>query len=103
MTESRGMERCAEASSFSAFQKGGQVHVSAMGTHRTGGYKTLLTQAPMSVFPPQFILYHARPSGPVIQVFTPFTESASFTSREIVDQVVVADAHGRHEVRVEQK
>jgi len=59
-------------------------------------------KSPIDVFPPQFSLWHVPPAGIVLDVITPFAEYTSFKAKDEIDAVVVYDANGKHEVKVEQ-
>ena len=56
-----------------------KVFITAQGVHATSGYEVMFHASPLDVFPPQFSLWHLRPSGPVTDVLTPFTK---FTVRK---------------------
>jgi hypothetical protein len=88
--------------SYHAEQIGHTIILTATGAHPTTGYEVFLQQSPIDVFPPEFSLWHKTPSGIVLQVVTPYSESIHFISAVTIKQVVVHDANGRHTVSVEQ-
>ena len=90
------------AASYRAEQVPGAVLIFAHGIHSTSGYVVFFEQSPIDVFPPEFSLWHVKPSGVVLDVITPFTEYTSFIAKEKIDTVVVHDVNGKHEVPVEQ-
>ena len=87
---------------YTARQAAGQVTITARGENPTGGYAVKLVQSPLRIWPPQWILAHKKPDGPVTQAITPFETSASFKSDKKVATVVVNDASGRRIVNVAQ-
>ena len=89
------------AATYRAQQVPGAVLIFADGFHVTSGYKVFFELLPIDIFPPQFSLWHTTPSGPVLEVITPFTEYTSFKGSEF-ETVVVHDINGKHEVPVEQ-
>lgn len=90
------------AAYYRAQQVPGAVFIFAEGFHPTSGYHVFFEQSPIDIFPPEFILWHVKPSGIVLQVITPFFVYTSFNAPSKIDAVVVHDANGRHEVPVEQ-
>jgi hypothetical protein len=96
----QNVEPCAAA--YRAQQVPGAVLIFADGIHPTSGYVTFFEQSPLDIFPPEFLLWHVRPTGFVLEVLTPFTEHTMFKAAEEIKTVVVHDANGRHEVPVEQ-
>jgi hypothetical protein len=70
--------------------------------HPTSGYVVFFEKSPIDVFPPEFSVWHVKPSGIVLEVLTPFNIYTSFKTTGKVERVVVHDADGRHEVEVEQ-
>lgn len=90
------------AASYRAEQIPGAVLIFANGVHPTSGYAVFFEKLPIDVFPPEFSLWHVKPSGIVLDVITPFTKYTSFTTKQKIDTVVVHDANGKHEVNVEQ-
>jgi hypothetical protein len=90
------------AASYGAEQVPGLVLVYAHGFHMTSGYKVFFERSPIDVYPPEFVLWHIKPSGVVLEVITPFTEMTEFRADKKVAKVVVHDSNGRHEVPVEQ-
>ena len=87
---------------YTARQAAGQVTITANGENPTGGYEVKLVESPLRIWPPQWILAHKKPDGPVTQAITPFETSASFKSDRKVATVVVNDASGRRMVNVAQ-
>jgi hypothetical protein len=90
------------AGSYAATRIAQTVIVSASGVHATSGFSVFLDQTAIDVFPPQFALWHKAPTGPVLDVITPFSVSAHFATADSVKAVVVHDAAGAHTVRVGQ-
>ena len=88
--------------SYNAEQVPGVVLIHAHGFHPTSGYHVFFELSPLDIFPPQFLLWHIKPSGPVLDVITPFSVSTSFLASEPIKTVVVYDADGKHTVKVEQ-
>lgn len=87
---------------YSAQQVPGAVIIFAAGVHPTAGYKTYFEKLPIAVFPPQHRLMHIKPTGVVAQVITPFVVHATFPAEDKIDEVIVHDVNGEHEVPVEQ-
>lgn len=75
-----------------------KVFITAQGAHPTSGYRVMFHQSPTDVYPPEFSLWHIRPSGIVLEVLTPFTELVVFDETNRVESVVIVDATGRHQV-----
>lgn len=90
------------AATYRATQVPGEVIIFAEGIHPTSGYKVFFELSPIDIFPPEFILWHVKPSGIVLPVLTPFMEYTSFKAADKIDAVFVHDANGRHKVPVEQ-
>ena len=88
------------AGSYTATRIAQTVIVTATGVHATSGFAVFLEQTPIDVFPPEFALWHKAPTGPVLDVITPFSVSAHFATTDSVKAVVVHDADGAHTVRV---
>lgn len=91
---------CGDAEEYKAFQQGDNVMVFASGWHRSAGYKVFLIQKQIEIFPPQFTMTHAEPSGPAAQVITPFALTASFIAKDPVKEVIIEDAKGSHKIKV---
>jgi lysophospholipase L1-like esterase len=87
---------------YSAAQARGQITIRATGESPTAGYEVKLVQSPLRIWPPQYMLARKPPEGVVAQVITPFDTSISFKSEQPITAVVVSDAGGKHEVKVEQ-
>jgi hypothetical protein len=96
----RNIELC--VATYRAQQVPGVVMLTATGLHPTSGYVTFFEQALIDVFPPEFTLWHVRPGGIVLEVFTPFVVAITFKAAKPVEKIVVHDAAGKHEVAVEQ-
>jgi len=92
-------ELCGEAA-YSAEQSGETVTIHASGEHSTGGFSVALEQSADPVFPPEFAMYHWKPQGVATQQISPFKTSATFKSKQQVDNIKVIDAKGAHEVKV---
>jgi hypothetical protein len=75
-----------------------RVYVTAQGIHPTTGYEVRFQRSPLDVYPPEFSLWHIKPTGPVLEVLTPFTSFISFELHGEIRNVIVHDAKGRHEV-----
>jgi hypothetical protein len=90
------------AATYRAQQVPGAVIIFADGIHVTSGYAVFFEQSPLDIFPPEFLLWHVKPSGIVLEVLTPFTVYTSFKTTGKIERVVVHDDDGRHEVEVEQ-
>ena len=93
------LEAC--SAGYRAQQIPGAVLVFAKGLHATGGYQVFLELAPGDVYPPEYVLWHVKPSGMVLPAQTPFAVHTTFAARDKVDVVVIQDSCGRHEVQVE--
>ncbi len=77
-----------------------KIFITAQGVHPTSGYEVIFHVSPIDVFPPQFSLWHLTPSGPVLEVLTPFSKFTAFDAKETVRTVEIVDASGRHTVEV---
>lgn len=86
---------------YRARQGCGSVTITATGQHNTGGFHTYFERSLVDVFPPEFALFHDRPTGAVTQVISPFSVDVSFEAKGTVKSVTVHDATGPHEVQVE--
>jgi hypothetical protein len=86
--------------SYAAQQIGQTVVLTATGAHPTSGFQVFLEQSPIDVFPPEFGLWHKKPSGFVLQVITPFSVSAHFAASQSVPKIVVHDANGAQTITV---
>ncbi len=87
---------------YSAQQGPGVVLIFAAGVHPTGGYLTYFEELPIEVFPPEFRLMHAVPTGIVSQLISPFSVHTRFETKNKLERVFVRDAKGKHEVKLEQ-
>jgi hypothetical protein len=94
------LELC--VATYHAQQIAHTVILSGTGAHPTSGYDEFFEQSPIDVFPPEFTLWHKAPSGPVLDVITPFLVSAHFASSEPVKKIIVHDSNGSHDVEVTQ-
>lgn len=79
----------------------GEVLIVAAGFHPTSGYQVFFQRSPLAAFPPVFSLWHAAPSGPVLNIITAFTSRVTFTAKESIPTVVVNDAQGSHVVKID--
>jgi hypothetical protein len=86
--------------SYYAQQIGQTVVLTATGAHPTSGFQVFLEQSPIDVYPPEFGLWHKKPSGFVLQVITPFSVSAHFAASQPVSKIVVHDANGAQTITV---
>ena len=87
---------------YVAQQIAGEVIIIAFGRHGVAGYEVRFQDTPIAVFPPEFRLVHTAPSGPTAQVETEFVVFKTFPSFKPIKTVVVHDADGKHDVKVEQ-
>ncbi|MGH9512513.1 MAG: hypothetical protein ACRD2U_10305 [Terriglobales bacterium] len=62
------------------------IYITAQGMHPTSGYKIIFRTEPEDVYPPEFSLWHIRPTGFVSQMVTPFTETTIFEVRGTVER-----------------
>jgi hypothetical protein len=69
--------------------------------HPTEGYEVSLEESPIAIYPPEYILWHTAPTGPVPDVVTVELVSASFPASDPIDAVILHDADGEHTVPVE--
>lgn len=93
---------CKEASEYRAYQQNGVVTVLAYGQHSSAGYIPSVDLAPIEIAPPQYIVTHKEPTGPVAQVITSFVISASFEWGAVLESVFVEDGNGKQKVPVTQ-
>jgi len=92
------LELCVAA--YQAHQIGRTVVIVATGAHPTSGYDAFFEQSPIDIFPPEFTLWHRAPTGPVLDVITPFSVSTHFAASEPVKKIIVHDSTGSHDVDV---
>jgi hypothetical protein len=92
----------APTAKYVASQTSGEVIIKAMGENPSGGYETKLVMSMLRIWPPQYMLARKKPDGMATAVMTPFEVSASFKATDPIPQVIVTDAAGRHEVKVDQ-
>ena len=95
-----GLELC--EGTYRAEKLPGTVLVFAGGIHPTSGYQTFWAEDSPNRVPIQLSLWHVRPTGPVLQVITPFSVCTSFQTTHDVANVSIRDASGVHVVAVEQ-
>jgi hypothetical protein len=88
--------------SYSAVQTSEAVVIFAVGVHPTSGYTDFFEQSPIDIYPPEFIFRTIPPSGPVLQVLTPFAIWVMFGASAPVKTVTVHDADGPHTIDVQQ-
>lgn len=93
------LELCTGA--YRARQMSGSLVVFAEGIHPTSGFHPFLFSETPSADPPIFSLWHVRPSGPVLQVATPFSVWSTFQTLRTVSLALVKDANGTHEIAVD--
>src|SRR5580704_3444600 len=79
---------------------GSRVFILAEGVHPTSGYEVFFHKSPLSVYPPEFSLWHVKTAGPILEVITPFAKFTGFAAEGAVDIVKITDAAGRHEIAV---
>lgn len=92
----------APRASYTASQTPGEVIIKAIGQCPTAGYEVKLVESMLRIWPPQYMLAHKKPDGIVAQVLTPFEVTASFKATDPIGAVIVTDADGRNEVKVDQ-
>jgi hypothetical protein len=79
----------------------GGVVIFAEGTHPTSGFSPFLYCESEDPHSPVLSLWHVRPSGPVLQVTTPFSVWTAFQTLCTVARAFIRDANGTHEIAVE--
>jgi len=94
--------RCKEVLDYQAYQKEGAVTIVAFGQHPSAGYLVALELSPIDIYPPQYILTHRAPTGPIAQVVTPFVVSAGFRADSPIENVIVEDGSGKQKIPVKQ-
>lgn len=97
-----GWELAPGGAVFTASQTPGEVIVKANGEHPSSNYEAKLVESMLRIWPPQYMLARKRTSDMGAMVMTPFEVTASFKADEPISQVVVSDAEGQHEVKVDQ-
>jgi hypothetical protein len=95
-----GWELVPEAT-YTATQAGGQVILAAVGEHPAANYEAKLVQSMLKIWPPQYLLARRQTGDMGAAAITPFEATASFNAADPVSQLIVHDAAGRHEVKVE--
>jgi hypothetical protein len=93
------LELCAGA--YRARQTAGSLVIFAEGIHPSSGFNTFLSCETASPDLPIFSLWHVPPSGPVMQVATPFSVWCAFQTLRTVSRALVKDTNGTHEIPVE--
>ena len=68
----------ATAETLTATQIPGRVVLKAAGQKPTPGHEVRFEKAPLTVFPPQYVLLLIPPPGIINQVITPFEEETFF-------------------------
>jgi hypothetical protein len=92
----------ATATSIKAVQTPGVVTITAEGHKPSLQFDVALEQSPESTSPPEFILALNPTSDPDPMPVTLFIATATFGAHDPIEHVVVVDAQGRQEVKVEQ-
>lgn len=92
----------ATASSIKAVQTPGVVTITAEGHKPSPQFDVALEQSPETTSPPEFTLALNPTSDPDPLPVTLFIATATFGTHGPVETVVVIDAEGSHEVKVEQ-
>jgi len=92
----------ATASSIKAVQTPGVVTITAEGHKPSPQYEVALEQSPEATSPPQFTLSLNPTTDPDPMPVTLFIATATFGTHAPVEKVVVVDAQGSQEVKVEQ-
>jgi hypothetical protein len=87
---------------YDAAQRSTTVTLRARGEHPSTGYQAFFQQVPTSGFPLEFALRHIPPQRIIAPVVTPFEAQISFEAAERIEQVIVHDLDGWHDVPVEQ-
>ena len=93
------LELC--AGTYRARQLSGNLVVFAEGIHPTGGFHAFLACDAADPTTPSFALWHVRPSGPVLQIATPFSVWTAFQTMHAISRAIIRDATGVHEVSVD--
>lgn len=83
-------------------QTSGSLVIFAEGIHPTSGFNPFLFCDTANADFPVFSLWHVRPSGPVLQVATPFSVWSAFQTLRTVSRALIRDANGTHEISVDQ-
>jgi len=97
-----GWELAPGGAVFTASQTPGEVIIKANGEHPSSNYDAKLVQSMLRIWPPQYMLARKKTGDIGAMVMTPFEVTASFQADDPIPQVVVTDAAGRHEVKVDQ-
>ncbi len=85
---------------YKAYQFGQRVTLVASGMRPNLQTIVTLEMLPIEIFPPQYALFFTDPDI-VSPALFPFSVETHFHSEEIIPTVIVHDADGKHEVRVE--
>jgi hypothetical protein len=80
---------------------GDEVIIQASGMHPTSGYAVFFQKSRIDIYPPEFSLWHVKPSGPTSDVISPFSKFTGFKASGRVKTVTVFDANGRHDISVQ--
>jgi len=97
-----GWELAPAGAIFTASQTPSQVIIKANGEHPSSNYEAKLVQSLLKIWPPQYMLARKKTGDVGAMVITPFEVTASFNATDPIPEVVVSDAAGRHEVKVDQ-
>ena len=89
------------AGTYTATQAGSIVTLIATGTLPSTNMRAELVQTQIALFPPEFALLFFVPDIQ-LPMTRDFERHSSFVSESPVDTLVVYDASGRHEIRVDQ-
>jgi hypothetical protein len=85
--------------SYTAHQFFETVTIRATGTLPNLQTEAQLVMSPIEIFPPEFILFFVEP--PITNPATlPFDVQTTFSTTQVITEVSVHDADGRHEVPV---
>lgn len=101
MSNTPSLDRTLCTATYQAVQVAQSVIIRARGEHPTLGFQVVFEQPPIRIFPPQFVLRHKEPTGIIATQITPFTAEIKFEAADLIEQVIVHDSTGRHEVPVE--
>lgn len=91
---------CKEAIQYNAFIQKKVLTLIAFGSHRTDGWKVALEREVSSDSTNfRFILKHTPPTGPVLQVITPFVVWDYFQIDSSPKSVTVVDGNDQHNIQ----
>lgn len=88
------------AGTYHARRVPGTVLVFADGVHRSTGYHTFWVHDAPDRAPTDLSLWHICPTGPALQVLTPFSVCTSIQTLQDVRSVTVRDVSGVHVIQV---